>query len=383
MKTYMFPGQGAQFRGMGGSLFDEYEELTNIASEVLGYSIKDLCLEDPRKELNLTQFTQPALYVVNALTYLRRLDATRTKPDYFIGHSLGEFNALLAAECFDFATGLKLVQKRGELMSQAKDGAMAAILNSSKEQIETILRENHLSGIDLANFNTPTQIVISGLKADIAKAQNYFQTGSMLYVPLNTGGAFHSRYMQAAREKFTAFLQDFQFAELTKPVIANITAAPYPEDAVASYLTGQITSSVKWCESVQYLMRLGNMEFEEIGQGDVLTKMVLDIKRKTPDLNSVPSTHLAPNQPTADRRNEAAMPGRTAAATSADAATRPEDKVAAWNSRHPIGTRVKSTIVNNDILETRTQALVLFGHRAAVYMKGYNGYFDLDEVVAV
>ena len=162
MKTYMFPGQGSQARGMGGSLFDEFPELTDKADKILGYSIKELCLEDPRKELKNTQFTQPALYVVNALSYYKRIQETGETPDYVAGHSLGEFNALLAAECFDFETGLKLVKKRGELMSQATDGAMAAILNANREQVETLLKENGFKNVDIANYNAPLQIVISG-----------------------------------------------------------------------------------------------------------------------------------------------------------------------------------------------------------------------------
>jgi malonyl CoA-acyl carrier protein transacylase len=151
MKTYMFPGQGSQARGMGGSLFDEFPELTAKADEVLGYSIKALCLEDPGRELNKTQFTQPALYVVNALSYYKRLKDSGETPDYVIGHSLGEYNALLAAECFDFETGLKLVKKRGELMSQATDGAMAAIVNASREQIAAVLKEKGFDKVDIAN----------------------------------------------------------------------------------------------------------------------------------------------------------------------------------------------------------------------------------------
>src|SRR5205823_13876450 len=124
MLAYIFPGQGSQTRGMGGNLFDDFPELTAQADAILGYSIKKLCLEDPNQELNQTQFTQPALFVVNALTFLKK----NQKPDYVAGHSLGEYNALFAAEVFDFATGLNLVKKRGELMSEAKNGGMAAVI---------------------------------------------------------------------------------------------------------------------------------------------------------------------------------------------------------------------------------------------------------------
>src|SRR5690606_35248979 len=144
----MFPGQGSQSKGMGGMLFDEFQELTEKADKILGYSIKELCLEDSGKELGQTQFTQPALYVVNALSYFKKIKETGQKPDFVAGHSLGEFNALLAAECFDFEAGLKLVKKRGELMSEAGGGGMAAIINAGKEEIESILEKNGLTGID-------------------------------------------------------------------------------------------------------------------------------------------------------------------------------------------------------------------------------------------
>ena len=288
MKTFMFPGQGSQSKGMGEALFEEFPELTERANNILGYSIQELCLKDPKKELNQTQFTQPALYVINAFSYIKRVNDSGQKPDFLVGHSLGEFNALLAAECFDFEAGLKLVRKRGELMSQASNGAMAAVLNASKEQIETILKENNLTNIYLANYNTPSQIVISGSREEIGKAQSFFQQGEMLYYPLNTSGAFHSRFMQASKEKFDTYIINFKFAEPKIPVISNVTARPYQSDAITFNLSNQITSTVKWCESIQYLMELAAsgtdpMEFEEIGNNDVLTKLVNTIKLQTPN----------------------------------------------------------------------------------------------------
>jgi len=359
MKTYMFPGQGAQAKGMGGTLFDEFQDLTRKADAILGYSIKELCLEDPRTELNRTQFTQPALYVVNALSYYKKLSDT-AKPEFLAGHSLGEFNALLAAECFDFETGLTLVQKRGELMGQVSGGGMAAILNASKEEIEGILSRNGLTQVDLANYNTPSQIVISGLADEVAKAQPLFQTGMMLYYPLNTSGAFHSRFMHAVKEQFREFLATCKFADLKIPVISNVTARPYENAAILENLANQMVSGVRWSESIQYLMALGTergdtMQFEEVGYGDVLTRLAQTIRRQTPVKK--PEMSVAPSKP-------GAAP----------------EKVSAWNKKHPIGTRVKSLIADYANLETRTEAVVLFGHRAAVYMKGYNGYFDLDEI---
>lgn len=397
MKTYMFPGQGSQARGMGGSLFDAFPELTAKADEVLGYSIKELCLEDPRRELNKTQFTQPALFVVNALSYYKRVKESGA-PDFLAGHSLGEFNALLAAECFDFETGLKLVKKRGELMSQTTEGAMAAIVNASREQIETLLKEKGLVNVDIANCNTPLQTVISGPTADIAACQDIFNFDKVMYVPLNTSGAFHSRLMIPAAQKFEAFLKKRKFAKPKIPVIANLTAQPYPDNAVVEYLSKQIHSSVLWSDTIHHLMSLSpDMEFTEIGHGDVLAKMILKIKqiaaKAAAPQKAPPAPASAPAAAPADKTAAAAAP--TAASIAAPAAKAAdvagagtdrfaiaERKVADWNSRHPVGTRVKSKVADHDALTTRTPAIVLFGHRAAVYMEGFNGYFDLDELSA-
>ena len=368
MKIFMFPGQGSQSRGMGGALFDEFRELTAKADAILGYSIKELCLQDPRGELGKTQFTQPALYVVNALSYFKKVRDSGRKPDFLAGHSLGEFNALLAAECFDFETGLRLVQKRGELMSKASNGGMAAILNATKEQVEKILADNGLNNIDLANYNTPSQIVISGLIEEIGKAQGLFQ-GKMLYYPLNTSGAFHSRFMRSAREEFQAFLASFTFQAPKIPVISNVTARPYEQHQILDTLASQITSTVRWSESIQYLLALnaepGPVEFEEIGHGGVLTKLVHTIRQNFAGAaKAQPAAPVTLANDSGTRRNK----------------TNPTEKVLEWNRRHPVGTKVKSTVADYEELQTRTPAVVLFGHRAAVYMQGHGGYFDLEEI---
>lgn len=206
MKAYVFPGQGAQIKGMGAMLFDLYPEITMQANEILGYDIKHLCVEDPELKLSNTQYTQPALYIVGALSYLQHLDKGGARPDYFAGHSLGEYNALLAAESFDFVTGLKLVMKRGELMANAFGGSMAAILGMKKEELRRFLREHDLHSIDLANFNTASQIVISGMSGDIKRACELLENDGRMCVPLNTSGAFHSRYMESAKNAFSSSL---------------------------------------------------------------------------------------------------------------------------------------------------------------------------------
>ncbi|QKP74384.1 ACP S-malonyltransferase [Bacillus amyloliquefaciens] len=274
MISFVFPGQGSQKIGMGEDLFGRYPELTAKADHILGYSIQELCRDGER--LNQTQFTQPALYVVNALSYLKKTEETGLKPDFTAGHSLGEYNALYASGAFDFEEGLHLVKKRGELMSRAKGGGMAAVIGLTHEQVRDVLRENHLDMIDIANMNTPQQIVISGYKEDIEKAASVFEAvnGVKMVHRLNVSGAFHSRYMLEAKEEFSRFIESFHFKPLSIPVISNVTARPYEQRELKETLTGQITGSVNWTDSIRYLMGRKNMSFEEIGPGKVLTGLI-------------------------------------------------------------------------------------------------------------
>ncbi|WP_040497616.1 ACP S-malonyltransferase [Fulvivirga imtechensis] len=395
-KAYVFPGQGSQRKGMGGDLFDEFPELTKKADKILGYSIKDLCLNDPDKQLNQTQYTQPALYVVNALSYKKKIKAGE-KPDFLAGHSLGEYNALQAAGVFSFENGLKLVKRRGELMSQAKNGGMAAILNSSEEQIQAILKEANLTTIDIANLNAPSQIVVSGLKEDINKAQPYFEKANTMFVPLNTSGAFHSRYMEDAAKEFGKLVKKTKFLKPKIEVIANVTGKPYEFKNVADNLIDQLSNSVRWSESMTYILDQGEVEFEELGVGDVLTKLIGYIKRdydREAKAANVQSTSKAGSN--GKKAPETVSGGAKPAAkpVKEDNARKKENTavqkhqpdattlVEQWNKAHPVGTKVISDFYDTE-LETRTEAMLLFGHRAAVYMKGYNGYFDLREVKPV
>ena len=280
MTVYVFPGQGSQKVGMGEDLFGKFPSLTQEANDVLGYDIKTLCLEDPAKQLNQTQFTQPALYVVNALSFLKQLDEQDLTPNYVAGHSLGEYNALFAAKVFDFATGLKLVQKRGELMSQATMGGMAAILGLSQSQVVDVLGQPSCQSINIANYNSNLQFVISGPKSDIEQSMGLFeQAGASMVIPLNVSGAFHSPLMANAREQFSHFLKEFKFNSPSIPVIANTTARPYEgSDDVACQLSAQITSSVQWTAIIDYLVQAGETEFVEVGPGKVLTGLIRRIR---------------------------------------------------------------------------------------------------------
>jgi malonyl CoA-acyl carrier protein transacylase len=279
---YLFPGQGSQKTGMGQELFERFPQRVEEADEILGYSIARLCLEDPEGCLNLTQYTQPALYVVNALSYFAQLEDHPTSPvDYAAGHSLGEYNALLAAQAFDFITGLKLVQKRGWLMSEAEQGGMSAIIGLPLEKIQEVFQALNIHTIDIANLNSPTQIVISGPPGDLDRVDPALKVaGAKLVVRLNVSGSFHSRYMKPAAHLFSEFLKGFTFSPLQIPVIANSTAKPYENDEIALRLAEQIHSPIRWTDTIKFLFKTPQPEFKELGPHGVLTKLVKQITEK-------------------------------------------------------------------------------------------------------
>ncbi|MBN2533159.1 MAG: ACP S-malonyltransferase [Spirochaetales bacterium] len=288
MHTYLFPGQGSQRKGFGGELFDEFADYTKKADNVLGYSIKDLCLNDPDGLLNQTEYTQPAIYVVNALFYLKKLKEDGIKPDYVAGHSLGEYNALLAAGVFDFETGLKIVKARGRFMAESADSGdglgMAAVIGFDEEKVSEILKNHGFSGIDVANYNSPYQIVISGYIKDIDAAKKVFEdAGVKMFVPLKVSSAFHSRYMEKAKRDFENFIKDFEFFPQKIKVISNVTARPHKDSTIKQMLCEQIVRSVRWTDSIRYLMGKGDMDFKEVGAGNVLTGLLNRIlKEATP-----------------------------------------------------------------------------------------------------
>ncbi|HEY0143901.1 MAG TPA: ACP S-malonyltransferase [Thermoanaerobaculia bacterium] len=289
MIAFVFPGQGSQKRGMGQGLFDEVREYAAVETEVdaiLGYSMRKLCLEDPDNRLKQTQYTQPSLYVVNALHYYKAI-SDGARPAWLAGHSLGEYNALLAAGVFDFLTGLRLVQKRGELMSQAKNGGMGAVIGLDADAVAKVIGDNGngLAALDVANFNTPSQTVVSGQVDDIKRSGPVFEkAGAQMFIPLQVSAAFHSRYMADAAKEFAEFLVPRTFAAPKIPVIANVTARPYSSDDASSagkaMLVNQITQSVQWTKSIRFLMDQGVTQFTEIGPGNVLTRMVQQIQQQ-------------------------------------------------------------------------------------------------------
>ncbi|MFE3633267.1 ACP S-malonyltransferase [Streptomyces sp. NPDC059168] len=269
--AWLFPGQGAQRRGMGRDLFDRYPDAMTAADRILGFSVRELCLGDAAERLTDTRYLQPALFVVNELT--RRAYAAREPaPDYLAGHSLGEYNALLAADAFDFETGLALVARRGELMGRATGGAMTAVVGPGAARIADLLAEAGLDDIDLANLNSTEQVVLSGPAESLRRAAGAVTAaGAGRCVPLRVSAAFHSRYMADAAREFAAFLDGFDLRDPRIPVIANVTAQPYRPGEVGRLLAAQVHSAVRWSESMRHLLAQGVDRIAEQGTGRVLT----------------------------------------------------------------------------------------------------------------
>jgi malonyl CoA-acyl carrier protein transacylase len=269
---------------MGADLFDRYPDWVSEADAILGYSIRDLCVDDPDGELGLTQFTQPALYVVNALTYRARQDAGHAPPAFVAGHSLGEYNALLCAKVFDFGAGLRLVHRRGEIMSRVGGGGMAAVIGLEPAAIQSALDASDAGRrLDIANFNSYDQTVIAGPKEDLSAVKPAFDdAGARAYIPLNVSAPFHSRYMRDAQAEFSAFLDGFDLESPAVPVVANLTGMPYDAETVRETLARQIGHSVRWLASMLYLLDQPDLQFEEIGPGLVLTKLLAQIRKKRP-----------------------------------------------------------------------------------------------------
>jgi trans-AT polyketide synthase/acyltransferase/oxidoreductase domain-containing protein len=273
MTVFMFPGQGAQHRGMGADLYQRFPAEVRRADAILGYSIERLCLSDPDELLARTEYTQPALFIVNALHFLHEVGEPGGQA-CFIGHSLGEYNALHAAGALSFEDGVRLTMARGKLMSQAPKGGMAAVIGVDVAQVRDVLAASGLDQVYVANLNGPTQTVISGSEAQLERALAMLMAElGAAAVRINVSGAFHSPLMTAASAAFGKVLSGTRFRRLRHPVIANVTAQPYRPDGLAQGLTAQLVAPVRWTETVQYLQQQGETDFQEIGPGRVLTKM--------------------------------------------------------------------------------------------------------------
>ncbi|HEY2499103.1 MAG TPA: ACP S-malonyltransferase [Candidatus Angelobacter sp.] len=298
MRVFLFPGCGSQYCGMGKEWFDAVPEYAAVEAEIdsiLGYSLRDLCLRGPESQLKDTRYASPCMFVVNALCYY---DIVRTSgpPDAVAGHSMGEYNALLAAGAFDMITGVRLVTQRAEIMAGAKSGAMAAVLKVASGRIVSMLKEDpSLAGLDVANFNSPLQTVIVGPEEVIRRARSSFEREGATYVELPVNVASHSKFMLQVVGRFERFLEPFSFGTLSLPVISNVTAEPYPcasrSGVIKSMLVRQLTNPVRWTATIQRLCAMGATEFIEVGPGKVLTRLLEQIRLQVP-----PETLLMDNR---------------------------------------------------------------------------------------
>ncbi|MDQ2583623.1 ACP S-malonyltransferase [Saccharothrix yanglingensis] len=294
MQAWVFPGQGAQRRGMGADVLDRFPDLVAQADRELGLPVRDLLLRDPGDLLRQTRYAQPALFVVGALTFL---DAREREPlpAYFAGHSLGEYAALFAAGVFDFAAGLRMVRRRGELMGEASGGGMLAVLGLDAGRVAELAAE-HAPDVDPANVNAPDQVVLSGPRDSLgALAPVLTALPGVRCVPLNVSAAFHSRYMAGAAEEFRRVVEAETFADPVVPVVANVTGEPYAPGRVAALLAEQIVRPVQWARTVDHLRRAGVDELRELGPGTVLTglwRKALERPLPPPPAPPVPTTRV-------------------------------------------------------------------------------------------
>lgn len=289
--AYLFPGQGSQKIGMGRDLYERDPAARAIFSEaddILGISLSDICFNGPEDALVDTYNQQPALFVT-ALATLKAMETLgEPTPAYFAGHSLGEFSALVATGSLTFADGLRLVRKRAELMKEAGEktsGAMAAVLGMENETLIDICRVAEMmtgQPVGLANDNCPGQLVISGETSALDKAIELAnESGARKVVKLPVSIAAHSALMKTAATEFATLINDTPIADPTIPVIGNTTAQPLTTAAdIRTELNAQLSGSVRWTESMQYLLAQGVDTFIEVGSGDVLTKLMKRIDRK-------------------------------------------------------------------------------------------------------
>lgn len=275
-QAFLFAGQGAQFVGMGKDLYEHYPVCARIydrADKILGLAITELSFNGPEEKLTWTSISQPAIFVMSAaITELIRSECTELVPAAVAGLSLGEYNALLAAQSITFEQGLRLVQIRGRLMDEAAKkfpGTMASIIGLNKDILSGVVEE---SGCEIANINSPDQIVISGKNDSVARACALAkEKGARRAIPLKVSGAFHSRLMKEAGDSLAQELEHCQIKAPSIPLIANVTASLETDPVKIKKLLGaQVTQPVRWSESIEAIGRMGIREACEIGPGTVL-----------------------------------------------------------------------------------------------------------------
>lgn len=293
MKAYIFPGQGAQFSGMGKELYENEvaKELFEKANEIIGFRISDIMFSGTDEELKETKVTQPAIFLHSVI--LAKTLGDNFKPDMVAGHSLGEFSALVAASALSFEDGLRLVITRANAMQKAcelQPSTMAAILGLADEVVENICAEID-EVVVAANYNCPGQIVISGSieGVDIA-CQKLTEAGAKRALKLNVGGAFHSPLMEPARVELQEAIENVTVLSPVCPIYQNVDPTPNTDPAkIKANLITQLTGAVKWTQTIESMIADGAAEFVEIGPGNVLQGLVKKVNRAIPTSSATTS----------------------------------------------------------------------------------------------
>lgn len=279
------PGQGAQYIGMGKTLYDNFEEARLVyqeADESLGYSLSDIIFKGDKEQLSRTENVQPAILTTSLAFYRTYLQRLNLVPEILAGHSLGEFSALTAAGAITLSDAVQMVHKRGQFMQKVSgvigEGAMAAVSGLTVEEIENFCNEFQSNGKDIviSNYNTREQTVISGLKKDIDEAGKELRAKGAIVIPLRNSVPFHSPYMKSAAEAFYEELSNYTFHEMKHKVICGVTGLPYQKgDSLRDLLTEQITAPIQWTKAVDYMLDQEEIPyFLEMGPGSVLGSMI-------------------------------------------------------------------------------------------------------------
>ncbi len=292
MNAYIFPGQGAQFSGMGKTLYEKSKEAKSLfeeANSILGFEITKTMFEGEAVDLKKTKITQPAIFLHSVI--LAKCLGEKFNPEMVAGHSLGEFSALVASKALDFESGLKLVAQRAQAMQKACEiskGTMAAVLGLDNNIVENVCKE--INGVVVsANYNCPGQLVISGTLTAINLAcEALKEKGARRAIVLPVGGAFHSPLMEPAREELAVAIQNTEFKTPSCPIYQNTTAKAVMDiNEIKVNLIAQLTSPVKWYQSVEQMINDGAKIFTEVGPGNVLQGLVRKINREVKTLSAI------------------------------------------------------------------------------------------------